>query len=100
MPSSCSHQELLDQLAVIPSSILPDVFLQCGLVVPKADAVGMSQQIQDVIGWGGVPVEYPNDREITTGAAVAIAVTSIFLALVVVGTALDWLRESKQRLVE
>jgi peptidoglycan/LPS O-acetylase OafA/YrhL len=71
--------------------------VQCGLVEAAGVASGASKQVEDIIGWGGVPVTYPQTQPMTIGFYLTTACVVIFSLLVIVGTGVDWQRESKQR---
>lgn len=102
LPSVCSENELKQQLQAVAQSSAQhlDLHIQCGLVKPRGPAQGTSKQTESFLGWGGIPVDYLNTIELTRGFWIMLSVCCIFLLLTVAGTACDWSRESKERMLQ
>lgn len=96
IPRSCSEEDIRDVITDTGVDKEFNMKMQCNLVRPVAGATG-TEQLQDLLGWGGVPVEYPRTIEPTPGFWVMCVVCLFFLALVVVGSGLDVLREAKTK---
>lgn len=95
VPASCSEEELqhdIDQIGLPATAII-----ECDVVQSVHEAEGINKQAEELLGWGGMPVKYVNRQEITPGVVVTIGVVVTLLCLVVAGTTLEWLRESKVR---
>jgi peptidoglycan/LPS O-acetylase OafA/YrhL len=68
--------------------------VQCDLVLPRGDAQGKSKVAEEIFGWGGVPVSYPNQIEATNGLVIMLVVCAFIAVLMFVGTALDLRRRA------
>jgi len=93
LPNNCTEEELQSLVAEVLGNSSTKLSLECNFLHPLAPASHLSQ----VIGWGGVPVEYTNKIPITFGFWVMLGICLLFLALVAAGTAMDGLQEAKRR---
>jgi len=97
LPGACAEAEL--QAAVdgvagkATQRISPHV--QCGFVRPLGNATGASRELENILGWGGVPVEHTSNYSVTPGFVVAVCLCVVILGLVAAGTALDLRREAR-----
>mmetsp|Transcript_126787 Transcript_126787/g.405390 ORF Transcript_126787/g.405390 Transcript_126787/m.405390 type:complete len:812 (-) Transcript_126787:517-2952(-) len=99
LPKVCSEDELRSILeTTVPQGL--NALVQCDLVRPLGAAEGASKSIQNLLGWGGIPVYYPNKIKFTVGAALTLTLVLVLAALMTAGTWLEWRRESKSRRLE
>eukprot|EP00931_Biecheleriopsis_adriatica_P064345 TRINITY_DN39142_c0_g1_i1.p1 TRINITY_DN39142_c0_g1~~TRINITY_DN39142_c0_g1_i1.p1 ORF type:complete len:801 (-),score=103.28 TRINITY_DN39142_c0_g1_i1:48-2348(-) len=99
LPKSCSEAELNGFIAGKNSTTSSMLHVQCDLVQPLGPAEGIGKEFSDALGWGGVPVKFPNHQEITTGFVVTVLVIVLFSSCLVAGTVLDFQRQAKERML-
>eukprot|EP00411_Alexandrium_monilatum_P121487 CAMPEP_0175648046 /NCGR_PEP_ID=MMETSP0097-20121207/8135_1 /TAXON_ID=311494 /ORGANISM="Alexandrium monilatum, Strain CCMP3105" /LENGTH=809 /DNA_ID=CAMNT_0016953963 /DNA_START=42 /DNA_END=2471 /DNA_ORIENTATION=+ len=101
LPRSCGEEELERTLEQLEDGLLKhrlNLHIQCGLVEPTgAEPTGALKRVEDMLGWGGTPVTFPNKIPTKPGFWVMAAICVLILLLIAAGTALEWRREAKRR---
>lgn len=92
LPAACTEDELRSILKTTAGPGL-QAEIQCDLVRPMGPAEGLSKDLEEALGWGGIPVYYPNKVKLTVGAALTGTLIIVLAALMAIGTYMEWTRE-------